>query len=493
MKFISKLLLLLSPLAVMSCGDDNGGGASPEAASLQSSVPASGAKDVATSTKTIDLTFSQEVNFVSGKEADFSGTKCGMTAFSKSQNVMTFTIPVNLKRGQTYTLSVPDGFFKTKQGGADIPAFSVTFSTPDAPTPGSVAENLVTESPLPAAKAVYDYLREMYGHKTISSSIANVNWNLKEAEMVHDATGKFPAIATADYLHFYTLYDDAARNPFKGGWKVNYEDISEFRQWWDEGGIVSACWHWNVPNKEAEKYASDSYTCTPGDGDIKDGQATTVFRPKNIFVDGSWEQKIADEDLALLASLLKKFQEAGIPVIWRPLHEASGNAISGGDAWFWWGIDGAEVYVKLWRKMFDYFKSQGLNNLIWVWTTQTGYGYDKSKGILDDADWYPGDEYVDIIGRDEYTLSASQSADEYDEICATFPGKIVTLSECGGVAKLSEQMAEGAMWSWAMPWYDGDADKAGSLKNHGHANTEWWTDAMNCDNVVTRDQLPSFK
>lgn len=493
MKIISRLLLFLSPFALLSCGDDNGGGASPEAASLQSSIPASGAKEVPTSTKTMDLAFSQEVNFVSGKEVDFSGTKCGMTSFTKAQNVMRFTIPVSLKRGQTYTLSVPDGFFRTKQGGADIQAFSVTFSTPDAPTPGNVAENLVTESPLPAAKAVYDYLREAYGHKTISSAIANVNWNLKEAEMVYAATGKYPAIATVDYLHFYTLYDDAARNPFKGAWKVDYDDISEFQKWWDEGGLVSACWHWNVPNKEADKYASDSYTCTPGDGEKKDGQATTVFRPKNIFVDGSWEQKIADEDLALIASLLKKFQEAGIPVIWRPLHEASGNAISGGDAWFWWGVDGAEVYVKLWRKMFDYFKSQGLNNLIWVWTTQTGYGYDKSKGVMDDSDWYPGDDYVDIIGRDEYTLSASQSAEEFSAICSTFPGKIVTLSECGSVAKLSEQMADGVMWSWAMPWYDYDADNAGSLDKHAHADTEWWKDAMICESVVSRDQLPSFK
>ena len=166
MKFISKLLLLLSPLAVLSCGDDNGGGASPEAASLQLSVPASGAKDVATSTKTIDLTFSQEVNFVSGKEADFSGTKCGMTAFSKSQNVMTFTIPVTLKRGQTYTLSVPDGFFKTKQGGADIPAFSVTFSTPDAPTPGSVADRSRISRPLCLAHSNASKRRRCRPHST---------------------------------------------------------------------------------------------------------------------------------------------------------------------------------------------------------------------------------------------------------------------------------------------------------------------------------------
>ena len=41
--------------------------------------------------------------------------------------------------------------------------------------------------------------------------------------------------------------------------------------------------------------------------------------------------------------------------------------------------------------MFNYFKTEGLDNLIWVWTTEGN-----------DADWYPGDQYVDIVGRDVY-------------------------------------------------------------------------------------------
>lgn len=496
MRLISRLILLIAPLALMSCGDDGGSSPAPEAATLKSSIPASGAKDVAVSTKTIELTFTQEVNFASGKQAEFAGKQYGLTSFAKSQSTMTFTFDTQLKRGETYTLSVPAGFFTTKDGGAEVAAFSVTFSTPEASAVNAdnIDKSLVTGDALPAAQKIYDYLLSTYGSKTLSSTIANVNWNLDEAEMVKAATGKYPAIATVDYLHFYTLYADADRNPYKGGWKVAYDDISQLSGWWADGGIVSACWHWNVPNKEAEKYGKDDYTCTPGDGTMNaSGTMTTVFSPKNIFVEGTWEQKIADEDLALIASLLKKLQEAGIPVIWRPLHEAAGNVPAGQSAWFWWGADGAETYVKLWRKMFDYFKAEGLNNLIWVWTTQTGYGYDESKGILSDKDWYPGDEYVDIVGRDEYTKTADQSVEEFEAIRAAFPKKMVTLSECGSVAKLSEQTTKGAAWSWAMPWYDYDADNnAKSLDNHQHANTAWWKDAMSCESVISRDDLPSF-
>ena len=55
--------------------------------------------------------------------------------------------------------------------------------------------------------------------------------------------------------------------------------------------------------------------------------------------------------------------------------------------------------------MFDYFKAQGLNNLIWVWTSETG-----------DADWYPGDQYVDIVGRDLYGKTAAECVSQYQAI-----------------------------------------------------------------------------
>ena len=40
--------------------------------------------------------------------------------------------------------------------------------------------------------------------------------------------------------------------------------------------------------------------------------------------------------------------------------------------------------------MFRHFQQRGIHNLLWVWTSEIG-----------DDDWYPGDEYVDIIARDE--------------------------------------------------------------------------------------------
>lgn len=199
---------------------------------------------------------------------------------------------------------------------------------------------------------------------------------------------------------------------------------------------------------------------------------------------------MVNADLEKLANYLLLFKNKNIPVIWRPLHEAAGNIYEypNGEAWFWWGYDGAGIYKKLWIYMFDFFQEKGLNNLLWVWTTQTK-----------DADFYPGDEYVDIIGRDVYnTPGADAISAEYISIKETYPNKLVTMSEFGDVADIALQWESGAQWSYFMPWYDykrtndvnSDAFKETS---HDFADADWWKNAMNSELVISRDKMPSLK
>ena len=51
-------------------------------------------------------------------------------------------------------------------------------------------------------------------------------------------------------------------------------------------------------------------------------------------------------DIDAIAEQLKRLQDAGVPVLWRPLHEASGG-------WFWWGNAGAEAYKELYVLLYD--------------------------------------------------------------------------------------------------------------------------------------------
>lgn len=199
----------------------------------------------------------------------------------------------------------------------------------------------------------------------------------------------------------------------------------------------------------------------------------TTFDPSNALTEGTWENEIWKQDMATVIKYLTLLKDAGIPVLWRPLHEASG-------AWFWWGGKDAAAFKALWIEMFNELKAASLNNLIWVWTS-----------CGDDNDWYPGDAYVDVVARDLYGDDTASCVSEYSDLCATYGNKIVTLGECGyseftsqRIASISDQWAAGAKWSWYMVWYNGNDSEGNPIE---HSVESWWKDAMNNSNVIDRD------
>lgn len=218
-------------------------------------------------------------------------------------------------------------------------------------------------------------------------------------------------------------------------------------------------------------YLENNGTALDPNKDYAFYKADTEFDATNATVEGTWENKVFTEDLKNAAAYLKLLRDADIPVLWRPFHEAAGG-------WFWWGKD-ATSFKSLWIAMFNYFKTEGLDNLIWVWTTEGN-----------DADWYPGDQYVDIVGRDVYNKETADCVSEYTSIAENYGNKIVSLSECGTVGLISEQWASGARWSWFMPWYDGTNEDGSPVV---HADEAWWKDAMSQEFVVSREELPSME
>lgn len=218
-------------------------------------------------------------------------------------------------------------------------------------------------------------------------------------------------------------------------------------------------------------YLENNGTALDPNKDYAFYKADTEFDATNATVEGTWENKVFTEDLKNAAAYLKLLRDADIPVLWRPFHEAAGG-------WFWWGKDAAS-FKSLWIAMFNYFKTEGLDNLIWVWTTEGN-----------DADWYPGDQYVDIVGRDVYNKETADCVLEYTSIAENYGNKIVSLSECGTVGLISEQWASGARWSWFMPWYDGTNEDGSPVV---HADEAWWKDAMSQEFVVSREELPSME
>ena len=336
-----------------------------------------------------------------------------------------------------------------------------------------------------AAKRLYRYFRNNYGKKVISSVMADVAWNHSLAEKIKkDITGKWPAMNCYDFIHIQV--------PDGNGW-IDYSNITPVTEWVEKGGIVQLMWHFNVPKNESTAVGMDGsgVTCTPGE---------TTFKASNALKEGTWENKYFYAQMDRVIAVVLKLQEAGIAATWRPFHEAAGNSTAKQQAdwtkaWFWWGYDGADTFKKLWIAMFDYFKQKGVNNLIWIWTTQNYNG--NSSGYNQDTDWYPGDAYCDMVARDLYGYNAAQNAQEFKEIQAAYPQKMVVLGECGwdGSNKTGKPQGDivecwnaGAKWGHFLVWYDGNAgNKSGTM-----VSDAWWTSAMKKDNsdiVITRSQV----
>ncbi len=398
-----------------------------------------------------------------------------ITVKDGTYNNYKITYGLTVKENTTYeertaTLTVTAGSLSktvsVKQAAAEKP------EPPTPVTPTGIKENLVTSDATQAAKNLYGYLRSIYGQKVLSGVLAQVNWNHQEADRIHTATGKYPAVNCYDFIHIYVPQNN---------W-INYQNLTPVTEWADAGGIVSLMWHFNVPKTATTIPGSDGsgVTCTPSE---------TAFRAANVFTDGSWENKWFYSEMDKVVDVILKLQAKGIAAIWRPFHEGAGNACAKQQAgwtkaWFWWGYDGAETYKKLWTTMFDYFASKGVKNLIWVWTTQNFNG--NSSQYNQDKDWYPGDAYVDIVGRDLYGYTAQQNATEFAEIQAAYPDRMVVLAECGvdsgngnkPFSEVADFWNAGAKWGWFVPWYGSNMP-----------NDTWWNNALKQSFVVTRDQV----
>ena len=307
------------------------------------------------------------INLKNGKTEAWDLTADGKTPVSK------ITHSADGKVGFVMTGLEDHGAFETY----DINDINnISFSIYHESEVGDV--NLADPSATDKTKRLYKYLQLNYGSKIISSIMADVNWNTKEADKIYKATGKYPAMNCYDFIHIYV--------PKQGsnGW-INYNDITPVTNWADQGGLVSLMWHFNVPKTESTVPGTDGsgVTCTPSE---------TSFKAANVFTAGSWENKWFYQEMDKVVEVLQKLQDAGVVAVWRPFHEAAGNAClksgaSWGKSWFWWGYDGAETYKKLWQTMFDYFQNKGIHNLIWAWTTQNYNG--DANTYNNDADWYP--------------------------------------------------------------------------------------------------------
>lgn len=325
---------------------------------------------------------------------------------------------VELKNGQN-TIEIQRGW-----GYYDIDALDLI----PAPSVGLVAKppaTLCDPKATPQARALMAYLVSQYGAKTLSGQ-----YDQADTDYIRSITGHTPAIRGGDFMDY-----SPSRIPFGADAKDETEKMIAAAK---AGQVVTMSWHWNAP--------TDLLDTTYKDASGKDinalwyrgfyTNATTFDVQKALADPNSKDYKLLLRDIDAIAVQLQKFQQAGVPVLWRPLHEAQGG-------WFWWGAKGPGPFKQLWRLMYDRLTDyHHLHNLIWVDCSGT------------DPSWYPGNDVVDIVGIDEYPSDVTDSlSSSWETLAKQYGGKkLIALTEFGGVPDVAKMAQYGVHWSYFVSW-----------------------------------------
>lgn len=279
------------------------------------------------------------------------------------------------------------------------------------------AQELIDKKATKETKALYQNLKQLsskgilFGHQ--ESDAYGVGWtgqpNQSDVKLV---CGSFPAI------HGWDLGNEGQERNVDG---VKFTEIQNWiNETYRRGGINTISWHVDNPVTGA-----DSWNKTPVVKDLLPG--------------GSGHQAYVKQ-LEHVARFLKNCEG---PIIFRPFHEHNGD-------WFWWGkgICTEEEYIGLWRFTVEYLRdTKQLHHLIYAFSP------DRSRMNLDEGKQsylyaYPGDEYVDILGLDNYmdvgvTWNKRSVAEQRNDLVKVL--KIVSqlAKEKNKVAALTETGLEG--------------------------------------------------
>jgi len=376
--------------------------------------------------------------------------------YTGSRDFVPSSIRANLKEGPNVIV------VETGWGGIYLDCLTVRTAAGIPTDVYHVEKTLSNENASDHARRLMSFLADQYGKKTLAGQYnSDKGIDSPEIRELYKLTGKYPAIMgfeMSDYSPSRVAHGAETRQ-------------TEFAlDWAEKGGIVTFVWHWNAPK---DLINTSEYPWW--DGYLAD--ATTFDLKKALNGEDPEGYDLLLRDIDAIAEQLKILGDQDIPVLWRPLHEGSGG-------WFWWGAHGPDNYKKLWRLMYDRMTdTQALDNLIWVYNGQN-------------ADWYPGDEYVDIIAEDTYTRPRDyESQFNLFAKAAGYTGarKIIGLSENGAIPDPDLMYADNAGWSFFITWNDElVVDPDTKCISDEYNALSHFIKVYHHDRVITLDELPDL-
>lgn len=275
------------------------------------------------------------------------------------------------------------------------------------PAPAKTAGPFVPSDPeaAPEAKALFRNLKQfsgrvvLFGHQ--ESLAYGIGWKGHEWDSdIYRVCGDFPAV------HGWDLGEIGSPNNID---QVPFEQMKVWiRKVYEKNGINTVSWHMRNPVT-----GNHCWDTTPAvERILPGGDLHAQYRAK----------------LDLAAEFLNIQGPKGepIPMVLRFFHEHNGN-------WFWWSAKSctAEQFIHLWRFTVDYFRHEKqMHQFLY------GYSPDAVRTPQDYLAWYPGDDYVDMLGMDNYTFF--KTARTHGRAVANLEILAALAEEKGKIAALTE-------------------------------------------------------
>ena len=250
-----------------------------------------------------------------------------------------------------------------------------------------------------------------------------------------------------------------------------------------QGGINTYSWHMRNYAISGSSWDRDSCVeaCLPG-GEVHDLYVKKLDQAAEFF------------------SSLKTQEGELIPVLFRPFHEMTGS-------WFWWGKGNcsADQYKSLFQFTIDYLRDEHqLHELIIV------YSPDKFRSPEEYMEFYPGDDYVDVMALDDYQgfRSKASSAQTVNRLkimdsLSISHQKLMAVSETGLETIPNEKWftevvlptlnanASTRRTAWILFWRNGRPDHF-YAPYPGHASAPDFIEFMNHDLMLSLSELPDL-
>lgn len=304
---------------------------------------------------------------------------------------------------------------------------------------------------------------ELFGHQNTSTYKAGPKDSGNDSD-VEDLTGTLPGVCGIDALCF-----TGAEIQAKPGSDLVTATADVCKEQAKKGSIITLSAH--MPNfalvaekgKKDGKWDYSGYTVN----DLTGNTAQRILKGGDL-------NEIYNGYLDMVVDFGLQMQEDGIPVMFRPFHECTGN-------WFWWGTAACDddTYKALFDYTVEYLRDKGVHNFLYVYSAAGGFN---SKDEL--MSRYPGDAFTDIIAFDQYHNNPKGGPDE-DSWFQNLKDCVKMCDEAAEEHGKISALAETGIATTKGKLYEQD----GAVAVSGNRDRDWY---QHVAEIVSESDMPYF-